>query len=1042
MPQHPEHIRPDQTTAFGLTARFQFWLIAVVLCINAVMVILAAQGLLSSREKSLQQVQTTTSNLATLLDANLSDMARRVDLSLLGIVDELEQRVADRRLDQAEIERMLKTAQSRMPEVEAFRVSDANGQVIWGDVRQRTTPHSYADRDFFQQHRARPGAGLIISEPVFARIAQQWVIAFTRSYHHPDGSFAGVVRAGVPVSKFTQALSDLKLGPHGSAVIRHVNAALVTRFPAVSGAGGQIGDKTISGEFKSVLESGQESGIFHTARAPDGFERTYAFHRARSAPFYINVGMAPEDYLDAWRHELHVTGALLGIFFLASILVAWQIRRFWLQRLRDAASLLASESRFRTYVESAPEGVFVADAQGRYLDANPAACALVGYSREELLGLSITDLAPADQLPKHIDLYKAIRHAGGLDVELTLRRKDGDEIQASLRSRVLPDHQVLGFCTDITERKRVELELERHRHHLEELVAERTEALQSANRRLGMSDQRLSAMFAMSQKSGELNESELLQLGIEEAVRLTDSEIGYLHFVNEDQESLALYTWSANTLKYCTASHENHYPVSAAGIWADTVRTGHAVVHNDYQNMAGRHGYPEGHAHLIRHLGVPVVEQDRVVMLMGVGNKASDYDDSDASQLQLIGNDLWSIVTRRRAEVALANAKEAAEAANVAKSAFLANMSHEIRTPLNAINGMAHLIRMEPLSRQQTERLGKLEAAGSHLLSIINSILELSKIDAGKLNLEISPFRIEAVFANVASMLQEQASAKGLQLRVEVESLGFGLEGDATRLQQALLNFAGNAVKFTETGSVILRVHLLDETADSALLRFEVVDTGIGIAPEILPRLFSAFEQADNSTTRKYGGTGLGLAITKKLAQLMDGDAGADSTPGLGSTFWFSVRLRKAAIVAAIPYVERETEPERILLRDHVGARILLAEDEPVNREIALMMLEETGQHVDMATDGTEALRLAGLNDYDLILMDMQMPRMDGLEATRQIRATARGAHIPIVAMTANAFTEDRERCFAAGMNDFLAKPVQPEQLYTTLLKWLRKRMN
>jgi len=567
-------------------------------------------------------------------------------------------------------------------------------------------------------------------------------------------------------------------------------------------------------------------------------------------------------------------------------------------------------------------------------------------------------------------------------------------------------------------------------------------------------------------------------------------------------------------------------------------------------------------------------------LIGGVAGIATDITERKLAEveLDLHRHNLERLVAERTSE--LAAAKEAAEAATQAKSAFLANMSHEIRTPMNAIVGLTYLLRRGHRSPDEQEKLRKISDAAQHLLSIINDILDISKIESGKLTLEETDFDLDSLLVDrVFSLVSDRAQEKGLEVIFDIDpALPPSLRGDPIRFSQLILNYMSNAIKFTEHGTIVLRARLVEEGGPTILVRFEVQDTGLGIDPEQISRLFETFQQSDSSTTRKYGGTGLGLAINLHLAALMGGEVGATSRPGSGSTFWFTARLQRsadpvarkisarlhgsralvvddskdardvlssmlvglglrvataengAAAVALIEAGDSQSDPfdvliidwrmpdmdgmetarrvtelnlsrpptyvmvtafdepglretaghrgfssvlvkpvtsstlhdslsamvegglqfrpspteasaaERVLRREHRGRRLLLAEDNLVNREVTLELLRDVGFQVDVAGDGLEAVEKARQHEYDLVLMDMQMPEMDGLAATRAIRALPAWDRVPIIAMTANAFGEDRSACLAAGMNDHLGKPAAPADLFAILLHWLSQR--
>jgi len=549
---------------------------------------------------------------------------------------------------------------------------------------------------------------------------------------------------------------------------------------------------------------------------------------------------------------------------------------------------------------------------------------------------------------------------------------------------------VMGTLQDISEHKRLEDELIHHRLHLESLVDQRTSALHDTETKY-----RMVADFTYDWESW------------------IDASGGWLYC------SPACERVTGYRPEEFMARPELYLDITYPDDRAELLSHLQEGERNGICSLEFRIHHKNGDVRWIKHLCQPVKDASG----KSLGRRVSNRDITD----------------RKHADTLLHQARDAAEAANIAKSTFLSNMSHEIRTPLNGIVGLTHILRRGDVTPIQADRLQKIDSAAAHLLSLINDILDLSKIEAGKIVLEDAPVAINSLLTNVKSIMGARAQSKMIHLRVETGSRLPDVQGDSTRLQQALLNYVGNAIKFTETGTITLRSLILEEDVDSVLIRFEVQDTGIGISAEASARLFSPFVQADDSTTRNYGGTGLGLTITKRLAELMGGEAGVESVLGVGSTFWFTARLARSKKPASI--VQHEvTESEATLRQHHQGRRILIVDDEPLNLEVAKCMLEDIGLIVDTADDGESALSKANETAYAAILMDMQMPRLDGIEATKQLRKLPDYRETPILAMTANAFAEDRARCLASGMSDFIAKPFNPDGLYTIVLKWLERK--
>jgi PAS domain S-box-containing protein len=729
-----------------------------------------------------------------------------------------------------------------------------------------------------------------------------------------------------------------------------------------------------------------------------------------------------------------------------------------LKRVEEA--LRESREQFRRAIEEAPIPVFMHDEDGKVLQVSRAWTELTGYRLSELPTLDAwLDTISAEGADAVRDHVRQLFACNGplLNMEFPIRTRDGQirhlSFSASSPGTLAGGRRyVVSMGVDVTERRQAEEELRRTRDELELRVRQRTEELQLANLQLSRENQermhtehslrleeaRLDALLCLSQMS-DAPHGEISNFTLERAIALTRSKIGFVGFLNEDESVYTLHSVSRDVLKECNvAGNPVQWMVEDAGIWANAIRERRSVLINDYHApLPDKKGLPAGHLPIERFMVVPIFDEGKITVLGGVANKDSDYDASDERQVALLVSGMYSCIQRNRSRAELQKAhddleervrqrtaelsaaKIAAEAANQAKSQFLANMSHELRTPMNAILGLINVALSKADHPAVQDCLGTARESADLLLTLLNDLLDSAKVESGKVELELVPFSLRRMLDQITRVLAARASEKGLTFYCRIpDEAPDAVIGDRMRLQQILLNLAGNAIKFTEQGEVAVGLHALSHDGQVSL-EFAVRDTGIGIPPLQQKQLFEPFAQADSFMTRRFGGTGLGLFISKNLVEKMGGRIWAESETGKGSTFHFSLRLPLAKTLPpdfGVPAIPPAAACRQL--------RLLLVEDNPANQKLATYILQDRGHVVEIAGDGHEALRLTERNRYDLILMDIQMPGMTGLEATAAIRKReSGGSRVPIVAMTAHAMRDDRERCLAAGMDGYLSKP-------------------
>ena len=1084
------------------------WLpyLAVALLVSLLVVGLMTLQALQAQEAGRQRDQLRAQFEVRQLDSRLTALFGKVDLALRDVAYFYRDQALHGGVQSNRLAGFMVRLQDMLPEADMIRIIDAQGTVRVSSIALPSEPVSHAGEDYFRRMVEQRGAGLYVGPPLRPGADGKSVLPFAHALIGADGAFAGAVMIGLPLDYFAQVFRDLPLGQRGVAWLRMADLSPVYRHSQTPGAA-ESADTLARWR---ALVAGRDGG----ERGPEG-AGPVAFRKMDAYPFYVAI---EHDAAEAAAQRRDQLWGQVRLALLAAVLVglaAAYSYRAARRRRQAETELRASQERLSMALDASSDGLWDLNVRTGDWYGSPAFFHMLGYEPGELdtrggVAAWMQNTHP-DDVERVRAAYREPRPRGGLyNVEFRLRAKNGSYRWILSRGKAVEwDEQgrivrMVGTHSDITRRKQLEIERE-------------------------AGTQELSAILAAA--------------------------------------PVGIVLLRGRMVLRCNRSLERIF--------------GYGPGEMDGQNTRVWFADRRAQEDVLPEIGAAGTSGSRVVELMRKDGSpfwaritAQVLDPTDAAR-GVVGI-VEDISQERRVAAEMQRATELAEHLARARSEFLANMSHEIRTPMNAIIGMAHLALGTDLTPRQRRYLGSIETAGRHLLGLTNDILDLAKLDAGKLSVTPVEFETEALLAHSVALVAGHASDKGLELLVDqAPDVPAALVGDPLRIGQILTNFLSNAVKFTERGEVVLRVRREPRAGGGGdWLHLSVQDTGIGITPEQQARLFAPFEQADASIMRRYGGTGLGLVITRRMALLMNGEVGVDSEIGGGSTFWFRMPLEAASQESQVdPGMDAQLVGRRVLvvddhasarhlaceilrragcvvqeadsgesalreaglaarggqpwevalvdeqmpgfdglsvarqllagqpglriallsgrsgdapleaarqagvaevlgkpalagaLRDAVqallsdtrqsprpavvvergpdlsalrGATVLLVEDNELNRELATELLERLGLVVETASDGAQAVQKVRERPYDGVLMDMQMPVMDGLTATQEIRRLPGRSGLPIIALTANALSGDRDQCLAAGMDDYLSKPVDPIVLQDTLARWVR----